>query len=494
MITGTTTNVFQQPASRRPVRWLATRLDKIVFFCLLGLIVLTVIPYGTVDAWWEAVFECGVFAITAIWIFEVLLTGDWQVRRLFILLPLIFITVFAFAQSIEWPAWLVTERIAHRTLSIDRYQTYFTARKALALTLFFGLLLLHTSTPKRFRSLVRVVIGLGLASALFGILRQLLQSPDSTGGFVLPFLFFGMGYGEFLSPNVFAYLMEMAFGLSAGLMLGVGVRRDRIPIYLAIALVVWTALVLSNSRGGILSLTIQSIFLLFVSLNWYSARQLLRQDGRQHKWLTYFRTSWLVRVLFVVLLITTLVGGISWVGGEGLASRLRTGDSAQERTDGVSRAEIWRSSWKLIKSHPWTGVGFGAFFLAIPEYQTGSGRLKVEQAHNDYLDLAANGGVVAVGLAGWFIAMVIWRVRSSLRSGDAFRRAASLGAMAGILSVAVHSFVDFGLQVTGIGVVFAALLAISVADTRVESVVANGKGERLVPRRSGRGLSETGKE
>src|SRR6266566_5169577 len=91
-----------------------------------------------------------------------------------------------------------------------------------------------------------------LASALFGILRQLLQSPDSPSGFILPFLFFGMGYGEFLSPNVFAYLMEMAFGLLAGLMLGVGVRRDRILIYLAVALVVWTALVLSNTRGGIL--------------------------------------------------------------------------------------------------------------------------------------------------------------------------------------------------------------------------------------------------
>ena len=93
----------------------------------------------------------------------------------------------------------------------------------------------------------------------------------------------------------------------------------------------------------------------------------------------------------------------------------------------------------------------------------------MEQAHNDYLDLAASGGVVALGLAGWFIAMVIWRARSSLRSGDAYRRAACLGAAAGILGVAVHSLVDFGLQLTGIAVVFAALIVISVADSRVES-------------------------
>src|SRR5207302_1278068 len=143
-------------------------------------------------------------------------------------------------------------------------------RKALALTLFLGLLLLHTSTPRRFRWLVRVVIGLGLASALFGILRQVLQSPDSPAGFVLPFLFYGTGYGQFIYHNVFSYLMEMTIGLLAGLVLGGALRRDRIPFYLAIAAVVWTALVLSNSRGGIFSLTCQSVFVLFMSLTWYS--------------------------------------------------------------------------------------------------------------------------------------------------------------------------------------------------------------------------------
>src|SRR2546423_528482 len=145
-------------------------LDVSVFVLLLAVIVFTSIPYGTVEPWWEAVFECAVFAITAIWIFEVLLAGNWQVRRLFILLPLVLITVYIFAQAIALPAWLATgigRLSAQHTLSIDRYQTYLTARKTLVLTLFLGLLLLHTSSPARFRWLIRVVIGLGLASALF---------------------------------------------------------------------------------------------------------------------------------------------------------------------------------------------------------------------------------------------------------------------------------------------------------------------------------------
>lgn len=471
----------------------ARLLDKAVFTCLVGLIVLTAIPYGSVDAWWEAVFECAVFALTAIWIFEVLFRGSWQVNKLFILLPLIMITVYAFAQTIEWPAaWLTRGGgpIAQHSLSIDRYQTFLTARKSLALTLFLGLLLLHTSTPGRFRWLVRVVIGLGLASALFGILRQLLQSPDGTTGFVLPFLFPGMGYGQFISPNVFAYLMEMTIGLLAGLVLGGGVRRDRALIYLAIGLFVWTALVLSNSRAGILGLACEAIFLLFMSLTWYSARRLSREDGARHKWLRFIQSSVLVRVLVIFLMGGTLIVGVLWMGGEQLASKLSAATSNSETIDGSTRREIWRSSWKLIKAHPWTGVGFGDYFLAIPEYQIGAGRIRVEQAHNDYLDLAANGGMVAIGLAGWFIMMIIWRARSSLRSGDAYRRAAGLGAAAGILSVAVHSLLDFGLQVTGIGVVFAALVAILVAGRRVESASGERNGNNSGSKSPGR-LSRT---
>jgi len=95
--------------------------------------------------------------------------------------------------------------------------------------------------------------------------------------------------------------------------------------------------------------------------------------------------------------------------------------------------------------------------------------------------LAANGGIIAVGLAGWFIAMIIWRARSFMRSSDPYRRAACLGAAAGMLSVGVHSLVDFGLQVTGIGVVFAALVVIAVADSRVEVVSGKRKRRRKTP-------------
>src|SRR5882724_463893 len=91
--------------------WCAKLTSQIVFCCLLVLIVVTAIPYGTVEPWWETVFECSVFALVALWIIEVLFRGSWQLESLTILLPLLVITAYAFAQTFEWPAaWLVFGR------------------------------------------------------------------------------------------------------------------------------------------------------------------------------------------------------------------------------------------------------------------------------------------------------------------------------------------------------------------------------------------------
>jgi O-antigen ligase len=174
----------------------------------------------------------------------------------------------------------------------------------------------------------------------------------------------------------------------------------------------------------------------------------------------------LVKGVAVLAIVVGLTFSVVWMGGQELATKMAQGEGVVEPEAGTTRTQIWSSTWQLIKHRPLTGVGFGTYFLAIPQFQTGSGRLKLEQAHNDYLDLAANGGLIAVLIALCFVGLVAWRARASLKSGDSFRRAAALGAIAALISVAVHSFVDFGLQVTGIAVIALAMTVIAVVDVR----------------------------
>src|SRR5437762_775937 len=100
-------------------------LNVIVFVGLLSVLPLAVIPYGTVDAWWEAAVECLIFLLTALWTVEFLLGRGWHLRKLSVILPLAVITCYAFLQALPWPP---ASAMPH-TLSIDRYQTYLTARK-----------------------------------------------------------------------------------------------------------------------------------------------------------------------------------------------------------------------------------------------------------------------------------------------------------------------------------------------------------------------------
>src|ERR1041385_4234543 len=101
-----------------------------------------------------------------------------------------------------------------------------------------------------------MVLGIGVASAVFGIVRQTVQHEP---GFLLPRTMPGIGYGQFVNKNHFALLMEMTLGLGVGIGLLRSFNRDRMMIYVALMLPVWTALVLSNSRGGILSMLAQVV-------------------------------------------------------------------------------------------------------------------------------------------------------------------------------------------------------------------------------------------
>src|SRR3989440_644819 len=129
----------------------------------------------------------------------------------------------------------------------------------LAVALYCALLIRYADTEARLKALVYAVVITGLASAFFGITRQTTQRGEQ--GFVLQYLAPGSGYAQFINKNHFAYLAEMSLGLLLGLAAGRGVARRKILIPLALAVPIWAALVLSNSRGGVLAMLCQVVLL-----------------------------------------------------------------------------------------------------------------------------------------------------------------------------------------------------------------------------------------
>ena len=447
-----------------------------IFIALLTLIALTAIPYGTNGPMAKALFECIVLALAALWIIEGLLSGSWwrPVHRL--LVPGLVLLAYAFLQTLPFTRANIgggIEGIVWRAVSFDPQSTRLAVMTLLAYVLVLGLLLRYTNTRRRLRALIYLVIGIAVLSAVFGMLRQMTQRE---AGFLLPGLMPYMGYGQFINPNHFAFLMEMALGLTLGLIVAGGVRREKMLIYLAPALLLWTALVLSNSRGGILSMLSQMLFLVLI----YSLSRPRGEASEKPTWLLRAAGSSVVRVAIIIALLIGLVFSVFWLGGERLESKIDPTDNVTATgRDVTPRVEIWRSTWQVIKAHPVAGVGFGAYWVAIDEFSDRSGKFKPYEAHNDYLDLLASGGLIGLALAGWFVFLVIKRARIQLRATDPFRRAACAGALVGLFGVAVHSLVEFGLQTTVNAVIFVVLIVIATAEIEGGLSKAEGKGREV---------------
>lgn len=452
---------------------MANRLDRGIFFALLALIALSAVPYGTVEPWWQALFELAVFTLAALWLIESFLGGSygWSAYRL--LLPLGALVLFGLIQTI--PLGVdndLSQRVGvrvWRTLSADPHGTRLWVVRMLSLILVAVLLLRYTSSQRRLRSLIYLVIGIALASALFGLARKTMQHQ---AGFLLPHLMPGLGYGQFINNNHFAFLMEIAIGLLLGLMVAGGVRRDRLLIYVGVTLLLGMSLVLSNSRGGILSMLGQVIFVAAV----FPAVRSVRATSS--KWVTLVGSSRVIRTLLVVGLVGTISIGIVWVGGDSLLGRLEVIPSEVSARNGGARwgdrrIDIWKASWQLVKAHPVAGVGMGGYWTAITAYHDASGEMTPQRAHNDYLELLASGGLVGVALAAWFVVGLTRPVRKRLRSNDKFRRAAAFGALVGFCGVAIHSLVDFGLHTTINAVLVMVLLIIATADIPPEKQMSS---------------------
>ena len=406
-------------------------LSKIIFALLLIVIVIAPIPYGTVEPWWKALFVCSVFAICIVAVVEVFIRGSVRVNSCSPVLPLLALAVLAYLQS--WTR-----------ISADSFQTRFFALQLLALTAFLALLYRYAATENRLRLMAYAVIAVALVSAIFGTLRLTTQHQP---GFLLPLLKPNQGFAQFIDKNHFAYLMEMGLGLLIGLTFTE--RSKQNLLYLAFLSPLWVALVLSNSRGGILAMLTQIVIAVLLMMRW--AR---------------------LRIALAAVLVAGVVAGTLWIGGDRLVNNFGTSGSnpaaiATNVRENASRNEIWRATLKLFAAHPLLGAGLGGYWIGLTAYHDASGVLVPQEAHNDYLELLASGGVIGLAIGVWFAVMVIRLAKQNLWSSTGFVRALRLGAILGIAGVAVHSLFDFGLHLLGNAVVF--LTLIMMATTQIES-------------------------
>jgi O-antigen ligase len=250
----------------------------------------------------------------------------------------------------------------------------------------------------------------------------------------------GVAVGTFANGNHFATLMLVSLPVLAALVLGRWRSQSKTPeraVTLALAATSAAVVAIGFFING-------SAAMLLIGPPVVAATVLLaiRPSLRQ------------VRLGFAVigLLLAIGAGTIIFVGrdlpGWGTEASIET------------RSEFWSKSLRAVEDQFPTGSGFGTFQQIYRRYEDPGSvdRFYVNHAHNDFLEIAVEGGIAAIALLLVFLFWWIGRARAAwfLPNATIAQRAASI-ASAGII---LHSAFDYPLRTAAIGAVMAACLAL----------------------------------
>lgn len=353
-------------------------------------------------------------------------------------------------------AFAVGLRPAH-ALSLSPSDTW----AALGLYAMFALLMISVAnflSVSRARTLITGITVLGAIVALAGVAQQAVFG-HKVYGFWTP-LMGTTPFGPFINKNHFAGWMLMAVPLTLGLSLDKIAHlfddrdvtwRERFiwlssreasqwMLPFAAVLLMTFALVLSLSRSGIVALAIGML-----GFVWLSIRA---------------RLSRIRKVAVTSCLLLVICGAVAWAGVDRLADRFGELDN---RT--VSYREgAWADARRVAGLFPFTGTGLNTYGTSTLIFQQHDLARHYREAHSDYLQLAAEGGLL-LGLPVLLcIVLFLREVRSS--SGDDAERGfhwIRSGAIVGLAAIGLQEAVEFSLQMPGNAVLFAVVCGIAIS-------------------------------
>jgi hypothetical protein len=331
---------------------------------------------------------------------------------------------------------------------------------ALALYGSFALLLVGTSrllSVKGSTKFVQALTTLGVVVALVGIIQKPLAK-----GLIYGFWTTESGgefFGPFVNKNHFAGWMLMTIPLTLGVLFA-GIARgmrgvqpgwrnaviwfsskeaNSLVLLGGGAALMSLSLVMTMSRSGIGALAVAILI-----TGWFAIRRGTGTTGRA------------AAVAYLIVLVAVVV---SWAGVDAIAARF----AQANWSDFDARKGAWLDAWSIANRFRITGTGLNTYSFATLLYQEHNLSQHFAQAHNDYLQLLTEGGLLVVFpvlvLVGVFVRDVRTRFREDAGSSSYWVR---VGALTSLVAIALQELVDFSLQMPGNAALFAIVCGIAL--------------------------------
>jgi O-antigen ligase len=285
--------------------------------------------------------------------------------------------------------------------------------------------------PLKSLSLMRFLIVVGVLEALLALI-QYFVAPGWIFGYQNSF---SVSSGTLINRNHFAGLLEMIVPATVGFAFAAIMRgRDtaRGYFFLLLGAFITIAIVFSSSRMGLFSCLMTLLFL--------GAMLRLKSIHKSSTPLT-------------LVVLGLVVAGALWIGVDVIVQRFASlGDQDALLQEG--RLIVYSDTLKLIAAKP-LGIGPQNYRDVFRQYQTWHPELLMDHAHNDYLEVAADWGILfAVVFWGLVFAIFVRAFRSFLRTQSVERTTILLASMGAIFSLLLHSLTDFNLQIPSNAMLF----------------------------------------
>ena len=398
---------------------------------LLAILLEAPLAFGAVQEWAWAAMAVGASLTLFIWSIASARQGELKIVWSPLYLPAL---LFFLLSSIQFFARRTLDPIASRE-SLLKLVTdlvfFFLAGQFLAI-----------GGEKRLRAFGLGVVVYAFALALLGMLQFL----SSKGVIYWSVPVLGSPFGPYVNHNHYAGLMEMLIPVGAGYVLS-RPRDNPMRTLLGCALLVPIAsMLICGSRGGFISLFAEVVILGAVLVWRVPASGRRRLAGA------------------AALGITAAVLLFLWMDPGGISKHLMTIANAAHSPEATlgERKVVALDSLRILRDHPWLGVGLGGFETAYPAYQSFPTDWIWVHAHNDYAEALAETGLVGGLLIA--AALAVFFLLAFKRLGERLPNDAGwiqLGAALGCCGLLVHGFVDFNLHIPANAAWFAVLASVA---------------------------------
>src|SRR5579871_300170 len=431
---------------------LSVRIGNVLLYGTFGLLLFGPLAFGAVEPWSIFVLESGTALLMLLWCAKQWLDKEITIQGNPLFLPMGAFGVLILAQ-------LVFRLSAYPHDTISGTMLY----AAYAMLCFLSSQALIRSSQAR---KLAVIFGIyGFVVAFLALLQGI--APNGKLYWIRQPRLGGWVYGPYVNHNHYAGLMELLIPILLVMSLThLADERERMAAGIAAAVMTGTVF-LSGSRGGMLALTTEFVFIAILMFRQKKGARIAAAAGA-----------------FAVVLISLL----TWLGGKELTSRVSSISSeTRYEISGGMRSNIDRDALVMFRKKPVLGWGLEAFPVVYPQFRTFYTNLFVNEAHNDYLQLLTETGIVGFGIMLWFLIQFYRHALPKMGNWmSSVTSALTVACVLGITGILVHSFFDFNLQIPANAALFYVLCTLGAAPpllqrTRKRKPAAPNDSETLMP-------------